>query len=165
MDTLRLGQSDLSVSRLGVGAMTWGAPTGLARLNPAKLVYGGAQGRDEEQAAFEASVEAGHRRERKLGSPRRRLSADDDRCALEENDGRYAVELGGVCEHEARTQMGRGRPARLAGHRARLVPIVGLVKAYHHVTLAYSAPRLCGSFQSLGRAVAAAEFPVRGFIR
>lgn len=59
MDTLRLGQSDLSVPRLGVGAMTWGAPTGLARLNPAKLVYGGAQGRDEEQAAFEASVEAG----------------------------------------------------------------------------------------------------------
>ena len=59
MDTLRLGQSDLSVSRLGVGAMTWGAPTGLARLNPAKLAYGGAHGRDEEQAAFEASVAAG----------------------------------------------------------------------------------------------------------
>lgn len=39
-----LGQTDLLVSRLGVGAMTWGDPSGLGRWNPAKLVYGGAHG-------------------------------------------------------------------------------------------------------------------------
>jgi aryl-alcohol dehydrogenase-like predicted oxidoreductase len=39
--------------------MTWGDPPGLARLNPAKLVYGGAHGFEEEKRAFEASVVAG----------------------------------------------------------------------------------------------------------
>jgi aryl-alcohol dehydrogenase-like predicted oxidoreductase len=39
--------------------MTWGEPTGLARLSPAKLAYGGAHGREEEQRAFEASLAAG----------------------------------------------------------------------------------------------------------
>ena len=40
-----LGHSGLQVSRLGVGAMTWGDARGLARLHPAKLAYGGAHGR------------------------------------------------------------------------------------------------------------------------
>lgn len=44
---------------LGVGAMTWGEPTGLSRWSPAKLAYGGAHGRVEEQRAFEASISAG----------------------------------------------------------------------------------------------------------
>lgn len=57
--TTTLGRSDLRVPRLGVGAMTWGDPTGLARLNPAKLAYGGAHGFEEEKRAFEASVAAG----------------------------------------------------------------------------------------------------------
>ncbi len=57
--TTPLGRSTLQVPRLGVGAMTWGEPTGLARLSPAKLAYGGAHGREEEQRAFEASVAAG----------------------------------------------------------------------------------------------------------
>ncbi|HEX9131628.1 MAG TPA: aldo/keto reductase [Ktedonobacteraceae bacterium] len=57
--TTTLGRSDLHVPRLGVGAMTWGDPTGLARLNPAKLAYGGAHGFAEEKRAFEASVAAG----------------------------------------------------------------------------------------------------------
>lgn len=39
--------------------MTWGDPTGLARLNPAQLAYGGAHGFTEEKRAFEASVAAG----------------------------------------------------------------------------------------------------------
>ena len=39
--------------------MTWGDPSGLARLNPAKLTYGGAHGFDEEKRALEASVAAG----------------------------------------------------------------------------------------------------------
>jgi aryl-alcohol dehydrogenase-like predicted oxidoreductase len=54
-----LGTSDLQVPRLGVGAMTWGDPSGLARWSPAKLAYGGAHGLDEEKRAFEVSVAAG----------------------------------------------------------------------------------------------------------
>ncbi len=57
--TTSLGRSPLQVPRLGVGAMTWGNPKGLARWNPAKLAYGGAHGESEEKHAFEASVEAG----------------------------------------------------------------------------------------------------------
>ncbi len=44
MNTTALGNTDLQVSRLGVGAMAWGDPSGLARLTPAKLAYGGAHG-------------------------------------------------------------------------------------------------------------------------
>jgi aryl-alcohol dehydrogenase-like predicted oxidoreductase len=54
-----LGRSDVRVPRLGVGAMTWGDASGLARLSPAKTAYGGAEGPDEEQRAFDASVAAG----------------------------------------------------------------------------------------------------------
>ena len=54
-----LGCSALQVPRLGVGAMTWGDPAGLARWNPAKLAYGGAHGLAEEHRALEASVAAG----------------------------------------------------------------------------------------------------------
>ena len=54
-----LGRSTLTVSRLGVGAMTWGEPRGLARLHPATMAYGGAHGYDEEKGALEASLEAG----------------------------------------------------------------------------------------------------------
>jgi aryl-alcohol dehydrogenase-like predicted oxidoreductase len=57
--TTRLGRSDVRVSRLGVGAMTWGDPSGLARWSPAKMAYGGAHGIDEERAALEASLAAG----------------------------------------------------------------------------------------------------------
>jgi len=56
---LPLGRSSLQVPRLGIGAMTWGDPTGLARLSPAKLAYGGAHGLDEERRALEASLTAG----------------------------------------------------------------------------------------------------------
>lgn len=57
--TSTLGRSDLHVPRIGVGAMTWGDPTGFARWSPAKLAYGGAHGVEEEQRAFEVSVAAG----------------------------------------------------------------------------------------------------------
>lgn len=57
--TTTLGRSDLSVPRLGVGAMTWGAARGLARFHPAKLAYGGAHGPDEEKEALETSLAAG----------------------------------------------------------------------------------------------------------
>lgn len=54
-----LGNSDLQVPRLGVGAMTWGDPSGWARWTPAKLAYGGAHGFEEEKRAFETSLAAG----------------------------------------------------------------------------------------------------------
>ena len=54
-----LGRSELMVPRLGVGAMTWGDAYGLARLHPAKIAYGGAEGREEERGAWEASLAAG----------------------------------------------------------------------------------------------------------
>lgn len=57
--TITLGKSGLQVSRLGVGAMTWGDPTGFARWTPAKLAYGGAHGLDEEKRALETSLAAG----------------------------------------------------------------------------------------------------------
>jgi aryl-alcohol dehydrogenase-like predicted oxidoreductase len=57
--TTSLGQTGLQVPRLGVGVMTWGAPSGLARWTPAKLAYGSAHGLEEEKRALEASVAAG----------------------------------------------------------------------------------------------------------
>lgn len=59
LNTTTLGNSVLQVPRLGVGVMTWGDPSGLARLNPATLAYGGAHGFEEEKNALEASVAAG----------------------------------------------------------------------------------------------------------
>jgi aryl-alcohol dehydrogenase-like predicted oxidoreductase len=49
----------LQLPRLGVGAMTWGDPSGLSRFTPAKLAYGGAEGAQEEARAFESSLAAG----------------------------------------------------------------------------------------------------------
>jgi len=57
--TTTLGQSSLRVPRLGVGAMTWGDPSGMARWSPAKLAYSGAHGYDEEKRVLEASLAAG----------------------------------------------------------------------------------------------------------
>lgn len=59
MNKTPLGKSDVLVPRLGIGAMTWGDPSGLARWTPAKLAYGSAHGLDEEKRAFEASMAAG----------------------------------------------------------------------------------------------------------
>ena len=54
-----LGESNLRVPRMGVGAMVWGDPKGLARLHPARTAYGGAHGIEEERRAVEVSMEAG----------------------------------------------------------------------------------------------------------
>lgn len=59
MEAVTLGRSALRVSRLGVGAMTWGNARGFARFHPAKMAYGGPESRADEQAAFEASLAAG----------------------------------------------------------------------------------------------------------
>lgn len=55
----RLGRSNLAVPRMGVGAMTWGDPRGLARLHPAQMAYGAADGFEEEKQALEVSLAAG----------------------------------------------------------------------------------------------------------
>ncbi|OGO32814.1 MAG: hypothetical protein A2Z16_03825 [Chloroflexi bacterium RBG_16_54_18] len=57
--TTTLGQSSLKVPRLGLGAMTWGQPTGWARWTPAQLSYGPSHGAQEEQDALEISLAAG----------------------------------------------------------------------------------------------------------
>jgi aryl-alcohol dehydrogenase-like predicted oxidoreductase len=57
--TTTLGRTDVHVSRLGVGAMTWGDPSGIARFHPAKLAYGGPASIEAERAALEASLAAG----------------------------------------------------------------------------------------------------------
>jgi aryl-alcohol dehydrogenase-like predicted oxidoreductase len=54
-----LGRSSLRVPRMGVGAMVWGDPKGLARLHPAQTAYGGAHGIEEERRAVDLSIEAG----------------------------------------------------------------------------------------------------------
>jgi aryl-alcohol dehydrogenase-like predicted oxidoreductase len=120
--TRPLGRSELQVPRLGVGAMTWGDPSGLSRLTPAKLAYGGAEGAEEEARAFESSLTAGvtlfdtaaiyshGASERRLGElahgtaaliatkfpPRMRASAEDMPRALEASLarlGRSTVDL------------------------------------------------------------------------
>jgi aryl-alcohol dehydrogenase-like predicted oxidoreductase len=58
-DMQPLGHTEVQVPRLGLGAMTWGDATGLARLHPAKIAYGGADGLEQERAAWDASIAAG----------------------------------------------------------------------------------------------------------
>lgn len=54
-----LGRSNLKVPRLGIGAMTWGAPAGIARWHPAQMAYGPSHGTAEEESALAASLAAG----------------------------------------------------------------------------------------------------------
>ena len=56
--TTSLGRSSLKVPRMGMGAMTWGQPSGFARWTPAQLAYGPSHGADEEQQALEVSLAA-----------------------------------------------------------------------------------------------------------
>jgi len=58
-DKTRLGQSDLRVPRMGIGAMTWGQPSGLARWTPAQRAYGPSDGAAEEESAIDASLKSG----------------------------------------------------------------------------------------------------------
>src|SRR5512147_2093278 len=56
---MSLGRSNVQVPRMGVGAMVWGDPKGLARLHPAQTAYGGAHGMEEEGRAVDVSIAAG----------------------------------------------------------------------------------------------------------
>ena len=53
--TMELGKSGVEVSRLGLGAMTWGE----RRFGPAQGAYGPSEGRDEEAAAVGVSLDSG----------------------------------------------------------------------------------------------------------
>lgn len=54
-----LGQTDLRVSRLGIGAMVWGDMSTVPRWNPARNAYGPTSSVDEQRAALETSLAAG----------------------------------------------------------------------------------------------------------
>jgi aryl-alcohol dehydrogenase-like predicted oxidoreductase len=56
---ISLGKSNLEVPRLGIGAMVWGQPSGMARWTPAQLAYGPSHGTEEEQQALAVSLAAG----------------------------------------------------------------------------------------------------------
>ena len=58
-NSIRLGGSDLIVSRLGIGAMTWGDPSITPRYNPAQRVYGPAGNKEELKKAIEVSLANG----------------------------------------------------------------------------------------------------------
>ena len=56
---MKLGKSDLHVPRMGIGAMVWGQPKGMARWTPAQLAYGPSHGTAEEEEALKVSLDAG----------------------------------------------------------------------------------------------------------
>jgi aryl-alcohol dehydrogenase-like predicted oxidoreductase len=55
----RLGQTDLRVSRLGLGAMVWGDMSTAPRWNPARNAYGPTSTAEEQREALEVSLAAG----------------------------------------------------------------------------------------------------------
>jgi aryl-alcohol dehydrogenase-like predicted oxidoreductase len=57
--SMTLGRTDLSVSRLGIGAMVWGDMSAAPRWNPARNVYGPTSTAEEQRAALEVSLAAG----------------------------------------------------------------------------------------------------------
>ncbi|WP_132196087.1 MULTISPECIES: aldo/keto reductase [Kribbella] len=57
--SMTLGQTDLRVSRLGIGAMVWGDMSTAPRWNPARNVYGPTSTAEEQRAALEVSLAAG----------------------------------------------------------------------------------------------------------
>src|SRR4030095_15775969 len=56
---MTLGKTDLRVPRMGIGAMVWGQPKGMARWTPAQVAYGPSHGTAEEEEALKVSLDAG----------------------------------------------------------------------------------------------------------
>lgn len=56
---ISLGATSLLVSKLGIGAMTWGDLSISPRFNPARIAYGPAGNKDELSKAIEASLDNG----------------------------------------------------------------------------------------------------------
>ena len=59
--SMQLGGTGYSVSRLGIGTMTWGDPAITPRLNPARIAYGPAEDKQELQKAIDSSIKNGVR--------------------------------------------------------------------------------------------------------
>jgi aryl-alcohol dehydrogenase-like predicted oxidoreductase len=57
--SMRLGPTDLRVSRLGIGAMVWGDMSTAPRWNPARNAYGPTSTAEEQREALEVSLAAG----------------------------------------------------------------------------------------------------------
>jgi aryl-alcohol dehydrogenase-like predicted oxidoreductase len=57
--SMRLGPTDLRVSRLGIGAMVWGDMSTAPRWNPARNAYGPTSSAEEQREALEVSLAAG----------------------------------------------------------------------------------------------------------
>lgn len=57
--SMTLGQTDVRVSRLGIGAMVWGDMSTAPRWNPARNVYGPTSTADDQRAALDVSLAAG----------------------------------------------------------------------------------------------------------
>ena len=57
--SMRLGRTDLRVSRLGIGAMVWGDMSTAPRWNPARNAYGPTSSAEEQREALEVSLAAG----------------------------------------------------------------------------------------------------------
>lgn len=58
---MKLGGSELVVSHLGIGAMTWGDISMSPRFNPARFAYGPAEGKEELRKVIEVSLSNGVR--------------------------------------------------------------------------------------------------------
>jgi hypothetical protein len=59
MEKIKIGQSEVFVSRIGIGAMTWGDPSLSPRFSPARMAYGPAGDKEELQKVIEISQDAG----------------------------------------------------------------------------------------------------------
>jgi aryl-alcohol dehydrogenase-like predicted oxidoreductase len=57
--SMRLGRTDLRVSRLGIGAMVWGDMSTAPRWNPARNAYGPTSSAQQQREALEVSLAAG----------------------------------------------------------------------------------------------------------
>jgi aryl-alcohol dehydrogenase-like predicted oxidoreductase len=58
-ESMTLGQTEVRVSRLGLGAMVWGDMSTAPRWNPARNAYGPTSTAEEQRAALETSLAAG----------------------------------------------------------------------------------------------------------
>lgn len=58
-NSIRIGQSEVITSRIGVGAMTWGDPLLIPRFDPARLGCGLADSKEEQEKAVGVSIAAG----------------------------------------------------------------------------------------------------------
>ena len=110
-----IGPKQPAVPRLGVGAMIWGDPRGLARLHPAQTAYGGCSRIRRGEARAEVSLEAGVNlfdtaamyslgaAERRLGE----LARGRDVLIATKYPAGFCFRVGGFSEGTARPRLAR----------------------------------------------------------